>query len=398
MQKKIRMLAGYAGLECLWEVLPEARLVGGCVRDLLAGREVHDMDLAVPCVPEETMRLLGEAGIRTIPTGLDHGTVTAVMDHRPYEITTLRRDVETDGRHAVVAWTDDWQEDAERRDFTINALSLDRNGQLYDYFGGQQDLKDGRVRFVGQARKRIEEDALRALRFFRFQARYGKGAPDSEACMAVRECRALVRFLSIERVVSELFKILEGPQLWDIMVLMEETGLLEEILPHASLSSLRRLLDCQDPPHALSRLFALDSDPDLGTYFRLSRLQCHVLKAYGQKEPALVAEAMDDELRRLRFRQDLPVLMARSWLRQAEEVGQPSPSWSRFRERLAAQDQPVFPLTGRDGLACGLVAGPELGRWLKEVQAWWLEQGCRPEKEACLDWLRARIALRSQNS
>lgn len=392
MKDKIRNLPGYGGLKRLWVILPEARLVGGCVRDLLAGRDVHDIDLAVPCIPEETTKRLDTHGIRTFPTGLEHGTVTALIDRVPYEITTLRRDVETDGRHAVVAWTRKWQEDAERRDFTINAMSLDREGRLHDYFGGQDDLKQGRVRFVGEARTRIKEDALRALRFFRFQARYGRGEPDQEACRAIFACRALVKTLSLERVVSEFFRILEGPRLWSILLLMKETGLLKEILPQADLPFIKRLLDCHDTPHALTRFFALAQDPSLGAYFKLSRVQQETLKAYARTEPALQTETTDDELRRLRFKQALPVLLDRSWLVQAREVGQRDDSWSRFRERLSSFSQPVFPLTGKDGLACGLKAGPELGLWLKKVQSWWLEQGCRPEKDACQEWLRQAIS------
>ncbi len=156
----------------LFAALPQARLVGGCVRDALAGYPVADFDLATPDPPDAVMAALKTAGLRAIPTGLDHGTVTAVVDGRGFEVTTLRRDVATDGRHAQVAWTADWQEDAARRDFTINAMSMAANGTLYDYFGGQADLAAGRVRFVGDAAARVAEDYLRILRFFRFQARY----------------------------------------------------------------------------------------------------------------------------------------------------------------------------------------------------------------------------------
>ena len=164
--------------------LPRARVVGGAVRDAIAGRGVADIDLATPAPPEVTSAALEAAGFRVIPTGLAHGTVTAVRDGRPFEITTLRRDVATDGRHAEVAWTDDWREDAARRDFTINAMSLDRAGTVHDYFGGQEDLAAGIVRFVGEPGRRIAEDYLRILRFFRFLARYGRGARDTAALEA----------------------------------------------------------------------------------------------------------------------------------------------------------------------------------------------------------------------
>ncbi|MFT8365381.1 MAG: CCA tRNA nucleotidyltransferase, partial [Gluconobacter cerinus] len=174
-----------SGLDVLWRLLPEARLVGGSVRDLLRGVSVHDLDMATPEPPEIVQDILKANGVRVIPTGLSHGTVTAVIRGVPYEITTLRCDEQTDGRHAVVAWTESWEEDAARRDFTINAMSLDRHDGLHDYFQGSQDLEAYHVRFVGNPARRIEEDALRALRFFRFDARYGRGTPAPEACTAV---------------------------------------------------------------------------------------------------------------------------------------------------------------------------------------------------------------------
>src|SRR4051794_5680418 len=163
----------------IWDALPQARVVGGAVRDALLGRAVADIDLATPRSPEQTTEALRTAGIRVVPTGLAHGTVTAVADGRGFEITTLRRDVETDGRHAVVAFTADWEADARRRDFTINALSMDRDGNVYDYAGGIADLRAGLVCFVGDAATRVAEDYLRILRFFRFQSRYGRRPPDA---------------------------------------------------------------------------------------------------------------------------------------------------------------------------------------------------------------------------
>ncbi len=162
----------------VWDVLPEARVVGGAVRDALADRAVVDIDLATSRPPADTMAALRQAGVKVVPTGLGHGTVTAVVDGRGFEITTLRRDVETDGRHAVVAFTEDWRLDASRRDFTINAMSMARDGTLFDYFDGTADLQAGRVRFVGDPATRIAEDYLRILRFFRFYARYGRMPPD----------------------------------------------------------------------------------------------------------------------------------------------------------------------------------------------------------------------------
>ena len=191
--------------------LPEARVVGGAVRDALAGRAVTDIDLATPRTPEQVTEALQAAAIRAVPTGIEHGTVTAVVDGRGFEVTTLRRDVETDGRHAVVAFTDDWRADAARRDFTINAMSMTRTGEVFDYFGGISDLHAGVVRFVGDPAIRIAEDYLRILRFFRFFARYGRGAADTAALAAIRGGVPGLARLSVERVWSELARILRRP-------------------------------------------------------------------------------------------------------------------------------------------------------------------------------------------
>jgi poly(A) polymerase/tRNA nucleotidyltransferase (CCA-adding enzyme) len=184
------------GIDALWDALPEARIAGGAVRDSLAGRAVADVDFASPLTPDEVSRRLRTAGIKTVPTGLAHGTVTAVVGGRGFEITTLRRDVATDGRHATVAFTDDWRADAARRDFTINAMFLDRAGRIFDFFEGQADLAAGVVRFVGAADERIAEDYLRILRYFRFFARYAAGAPDAAAVAAIAGQRAGILGLS----------------------------------------------------------------------------------------------------------------------------------------------------------------------------------------------------------
>ena len=184
--------------------------MGGCVRDTLVGRAVADIDLATPDPPDDVIRALAEAGLRSVPTGLKHGTVTAISDHRGFEVTTLRRDVATDGRHADVVWTDDWRIDAARRDFTINAMSMAADGTVSDFFDGRADLSAGHVRFVGDASARIAEDYLRILRFFRFQARYGRQAPAADTLAALRDGAGGLAILSPERVWSEFKRILFG--------------------------------------------------------------------------------------------------------------------------------------------------------------------------------------------
>lgn len=392
MQARLSQVPGYAGLERLWAVIPTARLVGGCVRDVLCGAEVHDLDLASPLPPEEAQRILEKAGIKVIPTGLSHGTITALIDHSPYEITTLRRDVETDGRHAVVAWTDNWREDAARRDFTINAMSLDREGRVYDYFHGREDLEAKRVRFVGNANHRIEEDALRALRFFRFHARYGADHVDQDAYEAIKQHAHHMGHLSIERIASEILKILAGPQVVRTIRLMEQVGLLHVLLPQATLEGLEHLLACQGTQRALVRLYALSPDPDVGRHLKLSNVDKDALKAFASAQPDVLPTMNDDALRRVLCAQKKDVLRDRTWIQQAKDVAAPSVLWDQLRERIDKMSRPEFPLSGRDGLAVGLEPGPALGRWIKKTRNWWLDHGCRPDREACQAWLREQLS------
>lgn len=360
--------------------LPRARLVGGCVRDWLAGVAVADVDVATPDVPEVVVRRLEAAGLRVVPTGISHGTVTALSGGRPFEVTTLRRDVETDGRHAVVAWTDDWEEDAARRDFTINAMSMDRSGAVFDYFGGRDDLARGCVRFVGVATERIAEDRLRMLRFFRFFARYGRGAPDGEAVAAIGAAASEVGLLSVERVWSELRRILAVPAPLEAILLMERLGVLAAVLPEGfGTEGLARLMAGGAPADPLLRLASLlAGDVDLvADRLRLSlaeRARLSALKA------GPVPSLADDEpgLRRLLADDPAEILVDRTWL-----AGGFGPAWDALRAWLLAEPRPVFPLEGRDLLATGASPGPEIGRILREVRAWWLAGGCAAGRDAC---------------
>ena len=319
-----------AAIRLLWQILPDARLVGGVVRDLLANRPITDVDMATPQPPEAVLHALQQAGVRAVPTGLEHGTVTAVIDAAPYEITTLRRDEETDGRHARVSWTADWREDAQRRDFTINALSLDRAGGLHDYFGGQADLAAGHVRFVGDAVLRIQEDALRILRYFRFQARYGRGQPDASALQAISSQVALLRGLSVERIWSELKRILAGPQVIETLHLMEQAGVLAEIMPGgASLARLERLVATGAPRDPLLLLVALAHQPrQVVQRLKVSRAESGfvqaLLRCFTQEEKKLFAqgagEALDDALRVLLSQEPRQVLLVRHCLAEGHDA------------------------------------------------------------------------------
>lgn len=375
-------------------VLPGARLVGGCVRDAIAGRAVADIDLATPSPPDAVTRALQAGGLRAVPTGLEHGTVTAVSGGRGFEVTTLRRDQATDGRHAQVAWTADWREDAARRDFTMNAMSMLPDGAVYDYFEGAADLHAGRVRFVGDPAARIGEDYLRILRFFRFHARYGHGEPDPSALDALRDGVPGLARLSPERVWSELKRILATSDPRGAVRLMDGLGVLPAVLPGPfDLARLDRLLQAGGPADALLRLAALGrggargvgAGLDLAARLRMSVAERDRLVALAGPAPAPGMD--DDALRRLLADAPPGAMTGRAWL-----AGDAGPDWAALRARLAALPRPVFPLEGRDALSLGVPPGPAVGELLRAVRAWWMDGGCRAAAVACRAELARRVA------
>jgi poly(A) polymerase/tRNA nucleotidyltransferase (CCA-adding enzyme) len=365
----------------LWAALPEARIVGGAVRDELAGRPVADVDLASPLTPEAVMARLHDAGMKVVPTGLPHGTVTAVVGDKNFEITTLRRDISTDGRHAVVVFTDDWEADAARRDFTINAMSMDRDGKVYDYFGGRADLAAGIVRFVGEARLRICEDYLRILRFFRFFARYGQ-SPDNDAVSAITAMRDGISRLSVERVWSELKRILSADDPRATLALMQRTDVLAVTLAETvSLDGLNALVARGAPVDPLLRVAALlgTSGADLAARLKLSNEELErltLLLAPGSLYP----NADEAGLRRALADTAADILIERAWLHQDDK-----PGWDELRQRLGNMSRPVFPLQGRDLVDLGIPPGPRMGKILAKVRQWWLEGGCVADLAACRD-------------
>lgn len=367
--------------------LPGTRIVGGAVRDAIAGRPVHDVDLATPMPPDAVMAALNTAGLRALPTGLAHGTITALGQGATFEVTTLRRDHDTDGRHARVDWTSDWREDAARRDFTFNAMSMTADGAVWDYFGGWADLTAGTVRFVGAPEQRIAEDYLRILRFFRFHARYGHGAPDPAALDAIRAGVPGLARLSAERVWSELKRILDTPAPGPAVQLMADLGVLEALLPGASATGLCRL-PAAAPDDPLLRLEALrPGAADLAERLRLSTAERDTLLALAGPAPT---DAMDDaSLRRMMADVPAPALLGRAWLAGGGPVV----------ARLTAMTTPVFPLEGRDVVAFGIPPGPAVGQHLRAVRAWWWDAGCTAGRDACLAQLatttRANPSLRA---
>lgn len=351
----------------------EARFVGGCVRDSLLGvpaSRIDDIDVATPARPEAVLSALEAAGIRAVPTGLAHGTVTAVFPGaRRFEVTTLRRDVETDGRHAVVAFDADWAADAARRDFTINAMYLAPDGTLFDPAGGRADLAARHVRFVGDPARRLDEDVLRLLRYYRFEARFGQGAGDAAARAACRDAVPRLAGLSAERVARELLGLLGAADPVRALGLMREDGALAAVLPEAERIDRLARLRSRDP---ILRLAALvGSAKGLGERLKLPRADRDRLAGLAPP-PAL-------DLYRLgaaRYR-DAALLLAADG-----RIGR-----DRLRALLGAAEgwtPPVFPVGGDDVAALGIPEGPEVGRLLAAVKGWWEEGGFAADRAACL--------------
>ena len=370
-----------------------ARFVGGCVRDALLGVNDPDVDLdvATPLLPEEVMNRLRAAEIRAIPTGIEHGTVTALVDERPFEITTLREDIACDGRHAEVAFTDDFKKDAERRDFTINALSTDRHGRLVDYFGGVDDLKAGRIRFVGDASARVREDYLRILRFFRFYAHFGRPPADREALDACRDGAEGLARISGERIRTEMLKLLAGGHAMAALTLMIENEVLRHILPiDIDLTPLERLITVAPESDPLLRLTALlRSSPDPATApaavtpWRFSRADMARLERLTPTPPLPLPLSERDAkkaLYRLGEATYLDLLRLSANTKETLEAALPLP------------EIPPFPLTGQDLIDQGVPPGPDLGQHLKQLEDWWLENDLQPNRAATLQELARRLA------
>ena len=378
------------------DALPGSRAVGGAVRDALAGLPVADVDVAAPFPPEDIMARLLAAGCKVFETGLSHGTVTAVWDHQPIEVTALRRDVLTDGRHAEVAWTTDWREDAARRDFTINAMSLGADGVLHDYFGGRDDLAHGLVRFVGDPATRLAEDYLRLLRFFRFQARYGKGAPDEAALQAIRAAIPGLARLSVERIWMEIKRILMVAEPAPTLILMAELGVLPAILPEIAepdINCLARLVTLGAPAEALLRLAGLGgAAPGLAARLKLSSAETRALRFL--QEATIPGAAIDAAgFRRWRAQYGavaLEIQEAALWLADARDGA--APLRAALRSTLHAESAPVFPLQGRDLLAEGAAPGPELGALLAKLEDFWIAGGCVADRATCLAEARRLLA------
>jgi poly(A) polymerase len=378
----------------------ETRVVGGAVRNALLGRPVTEVDCTTTMLPDAIMGRAKEAGFKAVPTGIEHGTITVIVDGEPFEITTLREDVETDGRHAVVHFGRDFVRDARRRDFTINAMSLGLDGQLYDYTGGEADLAARRVRFIGEARTRIREDYLRIMRFFRFHAEYAQGAPDPEGLAASGAERQGLAILSRERIRHELLRLLVATRAEDTIRILAEHGFLTSLLGGAAEFGRfsRVVADDKDNPAPIWRLAALavlvDEDAErLREHFRLSNDEHKKLVAYARLLTLLKTWALPLDattVRRLVADHEPETLGTVL----AATAGEPFPvvhedareALERFRS--GAEPVPVFPLRGADLVEGGIPKGPKIGEMLAQARQAWLAEGCRTDKDYATDLLR----------
>ena len=370
----------------------EARVNGGAIRNTLMGRPVTDIDISTTCLPGETVRRLEAAGIRAVPTGFEHGTVTAVADGRGFEVTTLREDVETDGRRATVRFGRDWSHDAHRRDFTMNALYCDADGTIHDLVGGRADIEARLVRFIGSPEDRIREDYLRILRFFRFFAWYGHGRPDADGLKACARLKDGLAGLSAERVWTELRKMLAAPDPARALLWMRQAGVLTAILPESGkwgIDGIHGLVAAEQAlgqePDAVLRLMAIV--PLRGE--TLSALADRLKVANAVRDRMLAAAAVPAladaaaDLPASLYRHGAQAVIDRMLLQAAA----PSGDIDAIRPVVLAArgwDKPVFPVSGSDLQALGFKPGPAMGAVLKRLEADWIASGFAKGRDALL--------------
>jgi len=361
----------------------KALFVGGCVRNQLMGHPVLDIDVATSLKPEEVQNILNAIKIKTVPTGIEHGTITAVLDNQTIEITTLRQDIKTDGRHAQTEWTDDWVEDARRRDFTLNTLLMDLDGNVFDPLGnGLAAVENKEIKFVGEPAKRIEEDALRVLRYFRFQAIYGDGEYDEEALKACSNAAKQIRILSKERITQEFFKILQSARCSETLDVMFMYGVLDSLQnKNFEAACLNRFIELQakhhldftEPNHIIvSRLFCSQGNKPIfhDDYLRFSKAQQQFyVKLELAFNPALYLS--EKGLKRAIFNHEKPLLFQGYLLSVANGLIEVD---STIIDIFENWNPPKFPVTGKDLMNEGYKTGPELGQELERRREEWLEE------------------------
>lgn len=388
--------AGLAGLlkdQALLSVLAaleepgeETRVVGGAVRDAMLGRRVHEIDLATTHLPQRTLALAEAAGLKAIPTGIEHGTLTLISGGRPFEVTSLREDIITDGRHAIVRFGRDFQKDALRRDFTINALSLSHEGHLFDYAGGLADLEARRVRFIGEPELRIKEDYLRILRFFRFSAEYGEGLLDKPGRLAAIRQRAGLCLLSRERIGAELQKLLCTRYTAKVITAVSEDGLLHPLLGlTANPARLARAIAFEtegatDPLLRLAALCVLLPQDASRLQDRLRLSNAHTTRLAAAASTLISLHGRDQppgeaELQVMLFRRGRQAARDGLFLAQAEARPGQEDAWRKAWHFLTVTEEPRFPFSSADLVAHGISAGPSMGKALQYLQESWTAAG-----------------------
>ncbi len=390
----------------------EARIAGGAVRNALLGQDVADVDIATTTLPEETARRAQELGFKAVPTGIEHGTVTVIADGRPFEVTTLRADIETDGRRAKVRFGRDWKADAERRDFTINGLYANADGEVIDLVGGLADLESRTLRFIGDPEARIVEDYLRILRFFRFFAWYGSGRPDAEGLKACARLRSGLDTLSPERVWTELKRLLAAPDPSRALLWMRQAGVLTRVLPESEkwgidsihpLTTAERDLGWQADP--LLRLIAI-IPPDsarldaLSDRLRLSNADRERLAAWastGKIDPKTTERDLAEKLYRgnrtaIRDQLRLALSAARARAVENNDALLGAGGFSRLLKYAENWQAAAFPIKGADLLDLGAQPGPSLGTLLKSLENAWIDSGFSLDRGALLE--RATEAIK----
>ncbi len=360
-----------------------ARFVGGCVRNALLGQPVADIDIATSLTPDRVEKAMLAAGIAVHATGIEHGTLTVVADHQPFEVTTLRRDVETDGRRAVVAFTEDWAEDAQRRDFRMNALYTAPDGELFDPTGGGlDDIAQRRIVFVGDAQTRIREDYLRILRFFRFFAWYGQGAPDPVGLAACEKLKQGLADISVERIWMETKKLLGAPDPMQSMAAMEESGVLGQLFPQSrGLDLLRQLVALENAanlaPEPMVRFLALfwkdaKAVVSVTADLKMSNEESQRLRWAVQNDAPIRAGMTPAAMRGALYKSGTGVFRDRVLLQWAQDLAS-SAAWRQLYDEASGWQRPVLPITGEDLLERGIPEGPPVGAGLRKLETYWVD-------------------------
>ena len=396
----------------------EVRFIGGCVRNHLLKQPVHDIDIATQELPARVIQLLNQEGIKAVPTGIEHGTVMAVVQCKTFEITTLRRDIRTDGRHAIVEFTEDWEQDAARRDFTVNALSVDLEGNLFDYFNGTQDLESQILRFVGHAPDRIKEDQLRILRYFRIIGTLGLNIGDQKELDACIDQASALKRLSGERIRSELFKILSSKMKNNIIPIMYENGILNLILPYvtspARLQELSQIEDytqntkqiMPDPIRRLSSLIEADASgvAEVTDALKLSKNEHNRLTNIKTNTVAIFWNMPNHKLQSAIFKLGNTTvidLALHNWanmlISSPKSRKEIEDGWLQIISTTQEKESQelLLPVKGQDVLDLGIPPSHQISQLLKQVEEWWLKNSCTPDRKACLRKMESLVNFRS---